>query len=277
MGRRTLFAVTLFLAFPSWGSAQKVYPDKPEGLKKLVENMIAENRSGTLDANRSVQALLIADNDTWFQEVFGADVGDRLATEYSSVRSDLETSLVAFLSRADANGKGRVSVLRARLKEANSRDPETLAVVSLAQKPIELYTVRFTNSASQEEVFFGQFAYRQGAFRFLGRMLAVVSGNEARLRIFPLRSNLPSLKASFYSRPRYPQAAKDARVGGTVRIYAVISLDGTLRDLRVVQGHPLLVQASLEALKGRRYQPIEIDGVRTEVLILADTIFEIRS
>jgi len=67
-------------------------------------------------------------------------------------------------------------------------------------------------------------------------------------------------------KPAYPTLAVQARIQGTVVLQAVIAKDGTVQDLRVVSGHPLLVQAALDALRLWRYkpyllnhQPVEID------------------
>lgn len=65
--------------------------------------------------------------------------------------------------------------------------------------------------------------------------------------------------------PQYPPLAKMARVQGEVRLSAVISKDGTIQDLKVISGHPLLVQAALSAVKQWRYEPYLLDGVPVEV------------
>src|SRR5271157_3917766 len=46
-------------------------------------------------------------------------------------------------------------------------------------------------------------------------------------------------------KPAYPQLAMQARIQGTVVLQAVIAKDGTVQDLRVMSGHPLLVQAAM--------------------------------
>ncbi|MGH9403321.1 MAG: energy transducer TonB [Terriglobia bacterium] len=61
--------------------------------------------------------------------------------------------------------------------------------------------------------------------------------------------------------PVYPPLAKMARVQGEVRLSAVISKDGTIQDLKVISGHPLLVQAALSAVRQWRYEPYLLDGV----------------
>lgn len=55
--------------------------------------------------------------------------------------------------------------------------------------------------------------------------------------------------------PVYPQMAKIAHIIGTVHIYGIIGADGRLHQLEVQSGHPILVQASLEAVKQWEYEP----------------------
>jgi len=55
--------------------------------------------------------------------------------------------------------------------------------------------------------------------------------------------------------PVYPEGARLARIQGTVILQAVISKDGTIKNLHVVSGHPLLTQAALDAVQEWRYRP----------------------
>ena len=54
-------------------------------------------------------------------------------------------------------------------------------------------------------------------------------------------------------RPVYPPEAKQARIQGVVRLEAIIAKDGTMANLTVQSGHPLLVPAALEAVKNWVY------------------------
>ncbi len=66
-------------------------------------------------------------------------------------------------------------------------------------------------------------------------------------------------------KPVYPQLAMQARIQGTVVLQAVIAKDGTVQDLRVVSGHPLLVPAAMEAVKQWRYKPYLLNDLPVEV------------
>ena len=75
------------------------------------------------------------------------------------------------------------------------------------------------------------------------------------------------------ARPVYPPLARQARVQGTVRLEAVISKEGSIEELTVTSGHPLLVQAALDAVKQWRYQPTLLNGVAVEVITTIDVNF----
>jgi protein TonB len=66
--------------------------------------------------------------------------------------------------------------------------------------------------------------------------------------------------------PVYPPLAKQARISGTVKLEGVIARDGTVQQLRVLSGHPLLTPAALEAVKQWRYRPTHLNGDPVEVI-----------
>jgi TonB family protein len=65
--------------------------------------------------------------------------------------------------------------------------------------------------------------------------------------------------------PTYPPAARQARVQGTVVLQAVIGKDGSVEELQVFSGHPLLIQAAMDAVKQWRYKPYVLMGEPVEV------------
>ncbi|MGC2186558.1 MAG: energy transducer TonB [Terriglobales bacterium] len=65
--------------------------------------------------------------------------------------------------------------------------------------------------------------------------------------------------------PQYPPEAGRARIEGTVVLLAVIGADGSVKDLRLESGLPMLAQAAIDAVKQWRYKPYMIDGEPVEV------------
>jgi protein TonB len=73
-------------------------------------------------------------------------------------------------------------------------------------------------------------------------------------------------KLTYGPAPAYPPLARQARISGVVALQAVIATDGTIMDLRVTSGHPLLVPSALDAVKRWRYKPTLLNGDPVEVL-----------
>jgi protein TonB len=65
--------------------------------------------------------------------------------------------------------------------------------------------------------------------------------------------------------PKYPPEAGQERIEGIVVLLAVIGKDGTVRDVRVESGLPLLAQAAIEAVKQWRYRPYLLNGEPVEI------------
>ena len=65
--------------------------------------------------------------------------------------------------------------------------------------------------------------------------------------------------------PQYPPEAGRARIEGAVVLLALIGRDGTIQDVRVESGLPILAKAAIDAVKQWRYKPYMIDGEPVEV------------
>jgi len=66
-------------------------------------------------------------------------------------------------------------------------------------------------------------------------------------------------------KPTYPPLARSARIQGTVVLQALISKDGSIENLHLVSGHPMLAPAAIEAVKQWKYKPYFLNGEPVEV------------
>jgi TonB family protein len=78
-------------------------------------------------------------------------------------------------------------------------------------------------------------------------------------------SGQESRKLIVQTDPVYPDIARHARLRGTVKVVVVIAPDGQVKDVRVIGGHPLFVDATVEALKKWKYAPS--NNETTEALV----------
>ena len=65
--------------------------------------------------------------------------------------------------------------------------------------------------------------------------------------------------------PVYPAIAKAAKIQGTVVLQAVISKDGSIENLHLISGHPMLAPAAIDAVKQWKYKPYFLNGEPVEV------------
>ncbi len=55
--------------------------------------------------------------------------------------------------------------------------------------------------------------------------------------------------------PVYPETARRFRLSGVVKVHVVIAPDGQIKEVKVIGGHPVLVNAVQDALKNWKYSP----------------------
>jgi len=75
--------------------------------------------------------------------------------------------------------------------------------------------------------------------------------------------------------PNYPPLAKQARIQGHVLLQAEISKEGTIENLQLISGHPMLAPAAIEAVKQWRYKPYLLNGEPVAVETQVDVVFSL--
>ena len=78
-------------------------------------------------------------------------------------------------------------------------------------------------------------------------------------------STIEAAKLISRVQPAYPALAIQARIQGNVVLHAIIGRDGQVSELQVLSGHPLLVNAALDAVRQWRYSPTLLNGQAVEV------------
>ena len=53
----------------------------------------------------------------------------------------------------------------------------------------------------------------------------------------------------------YPDLAQRMKLTGTVQVQALVRRDGTVKEVKVIGGHPLLAEAVMRAVMKWRYEP----------------------
>jgi len=62
-------------------------------------------------------------------------------------------------------------------------------------------------------------------------------------------------KAKLKIEPVYPDVARRMSIAGTVRLAVVVAPNGTVKSSKPVGGHPLLVNAAMDAMRRWKFEP----------------------
>ncbi len=65
--------------------------------------------------------------------------------------------------------------------------------------------------------------------------------------------------------PQYPQMAKIAHIQGDVVLHILIDKQGHVANAKAKTGHPILIQAALDAVRKWDYQPFLLNGQPVDV------------
>jgi periplasmic protein TonB len=75
--------------------------------------------------------------------------------------------------------------------------------------------------------------------------------------------------------PQYPAIPKAAHIQGIVVLQATISKSGSIQNLRVISGPPMLQQAAMDAVRSWRYKPYLLNGEPVEVETTINVVFNL--
>jgi len=111
---------------------------------------------------------------------------------------------------------------------------------------------------------------RQGAVVIISLPESAAPMTPGRIRV---GGNAQAVNLIHKVTPVYPPAAKQARIQGVVRFTVNIGKDGTVQDVQVVSGHPLLVESAQSAVWQWQYKPTLLNGEPVDVVTTVDVNF----
>jgi TonB family protein len=149
--------------------------------------------------------------------------------------------------------------LLARIHERDTSVPAQAAQVMQAVKEFDQHLVVTTSPAGNNEI---ALIIRPVDTAPPPPAAPVEAVGTGRLRI---GGNVQATKLISQPKPVYPVEAKQARIQGKVSLLATIAKDGTVANLVVISGDPLLVPSALDAVRQWVYQPTLLNGNPVEV------------
>jgi TonB family protein len=250
------------------------YPESTDGLAKQVQELFTAEK--TDDSNKIAAiyaAFQIPKHDEWFKQAFGEKEGQGLDAKYSQSLEQWPIHLRSNVKRAIQQNGSEVSA-EAYAKPEEIKQPLLKAFQSAMTAPAVLYVANANIADSKSPYFLGDFVYVDGSFRYIDWqvMQALSTAPPIRVRV---GGNVMSARIVNRVQPVYPEAARQTRVGGTVRLHVVVAKDGSVLQLVIVSGDPLLQLAAVDAVKQWKYQPTLLNGQPVEVDTLVDVIFQL--
>jgi TonB family protein len=154
---------------------------------------------------------------------------------------ELNSCHLAFIRVANGNARAALAQLENTNVLSVGEDKEFLSQGGMINLSVEGGDVRFElNSAAIERanIRYG----RQASPSSRGDQETTLQNKTAR-----------ALRIS--SQPLYPGIAKTMNLRGSVQLEVTVKPDGSVKDVRVIGGHPLLADAAVKSVKQWRYEP----------------------
>jgi TonB family protein len=272
---------------PVLGKAQTSAEESAtERLRSLMTTALSAARAGDkVKLEEIAHALVILNHEAWFKETFGEEMGAKLATAYgASVQREEEWLPKLFEMLSKQEGEVLVEDAREPRFPAGNWCGQTL--LKTAKNDASFYQAgleRVPHEGSRTFNTAGYFTLVEGAYRRLDcRSLGIVRASSGPLPHpinGPLRvgGNVQAARAINKVQPVYPKEARKDRISGVVRLHVILAKDGTVQQLEVISGHPLLQQAALDAVGQWTYQPTLLNGEPVEVDTTIDIIFTLNN
>jgi protein TonB len=81
----------------------------------------------------------------------------------------------------------------------------------------------------------------------------------------PISAGVLNGRAVSLPRPAYPAIARAARVSGLVVVQIIIDEEGKVVSASAISGHPLLIEAAVQAARLARFTPVRLEGQPVKV------------
>jgi TonB family protein len=224
-----------------------------------------------------LDAFAIPDN--WFTDVFGADAGPELAKLYADQFQDFEShiprSLGLSMNLVGKHYGAGLNDLVIQTELADNPDPKPAPKpppASLQPLPPVLrfstktsFHIQGTNQPGAS--WMDSFVYLDGRFRFLGRGAYPFWDAANVRRADPCAKPGEQTGGQLVTKvdPVYPEEAKQKGVSGVVRVRVTVATDGSVKEVEIIEGDPLLIDAAKQAILKWQYTPFMTCGQPVEM------------
>jgi TonB family protein len=163
------------------------------------------------------------------------------------------------------------------VEPANQPAPPTIQALATDLAAIPPHTPALPDDAETEE----QLRSTGPVFK---QPLSLVSDDDERAIPIPLAPDtnvvrvggrLQRAEILTQTTPTYPPLARAARVEGVVALTMVITESGTVDQIHVISGHPMLIQAAIDCVRQWRYRPAMLNEKPVKSPLKVDVRFRL--
>ncbi len=211
--------------------------------------------------------------------VKGAPYSAESVTEFTQVLADGNRITRRSSSMVYRDGQGRTRREQSAVPAELSQwvGTQTLPKTTIINDPVEgtTYVLDQKERIARRSRFYGNpVAAAGGTMRVSGVGVGGVGGVERAAVAAPGTEPPKQIKVSGgvlqgsainKVQPEYPPIAKASRAEGAVQVQVTVSEKGDVIDASVVNGHPLLREAALNAARQWQFKPTELSGVPVKV------------
>jgi TonB family protein len=196
----------------------------------------------------------------WFADTFGADHGPELEQSYLRAFDDFVISTAKRLGGTSPSPDCVVD-LKTKLMESVAISVGSTQLPTLQRFVIHYESTNFVDRMNPwkdaDVSWMDSFVYLDGAFRFYGK------GGSSFLDPAKVRLADPCSKNGIQQggklihrvEPVYPEQAKEKHVEGFVKMVLTVAPDGSVSQVKIIEGDPLLLDAAKNAAMQWKYEP----------------------
>ena len=257
------------------------YPDSPAGLEHLIKDILkAQRENDAARADFLLRSFVLPSPREWYPQVFGSQAV-AVAAYYEKFSPVIAPHLAQALLQLDVSGGTEIRAIRFENSCDDAASINAFSTLRSRVQPIPLYELRLAKGDDSARIF--PIVYVDGAFRFVLPLDTEIPSEpraqqtSAKLPpAVPQGLDDPALvkvdrttqegKLTHRVAPVYPNVAMSENLEGGVWVQVVLNKDGTVREIRDVQGPCSLAKSAVEAVRQWRYSPTLRNGSPVEVL-----------
>jgi TonB family protein len=220
-----------------------------------------------------IHGFLLPKNSTWFTDEYGPGFGASLAAAYRRVQPDLEEEIKRIYD-GDAERGWLTATIRRYVDPDTEHAPHRF--LNCMEHIVPLYQAAFKDGnlyysqkpgENGKQVAgdpSGYFIYYQGGFRFIPTNVLQKLPKKRPVRI---RLDLDVMESKVVTKMpvKAPLEAIKKRISGQVVVQLILDVGGNIKELKVLEGNPILSAAVMDAVKQWRFAPTTLDGDPVEV------------